>query len=72
MAESQRIWTPDDLKAFLNVSLSWIYNHTSKKALDPIPRCKGLRLLRFDTASKEFQSWLKRNLGVELDGTEKS
>jgi hypothetical protein len=67
MAESQRIWKPSDLAEFLRVSVGWVYSRTGPSAPDPIPRCKGIRRIRFDTASKEFQGWLARNLGIDVD-----
>jgi hypothetical protein len=58
-----RIWTPQHLADFLGVSVSWVHKRTMAKAEDPIPRIAGVGNLRFDTASPEFQDWMRRHLG---------
>jgi hypothetical protein len=58
-----RIWRPQDLASFLRVSLSWVYKRTQADAEDPIPRIPGVGRLSFDTHSKAFQEWIKRQLG---------
>lgn len=57
-----RIWKPKDLAKFLSVSVDWVYRRTGPSADDPIPRA-NMRLVRFDTHSREFQGWLARQLG---------
>lgn len=57
-----RIWKPEDLAKFFGMSLSWVRKQTEKKCPDPIPRIKGTRLLRFDTANPKFQEWIQRRL----------
>lgn len=58
-----RIWTPAHLARFFGLSIHWVYKVTSAKGGDPPPRCPGVSRLRFDTQSKEFQEWVKRQLG---------
>lgn len=64
-----RIWTPEDLSAFLRVGKSWVYKRTQASAEDPPPRCPGIGPLRFDTHDPRFQAWLARQLGY-IDGSE--
>lgn len=58
------IWSAKDLAAYLGVSMSWIYKNTQREAEDPIPRCPGMKRLRFNLADPEFQAWLERRVGV--------
>ena len=62
-----RIWTPEDLAAFLRVSVSWVHKRTKKDSDDPPPRCPGLAKLRFDTESPAFQRWVARQIGADID-----
>jgi integrase len=56
-----RIWGPMHLAEFLGVTKHWVYKHTQKEAIDPVPHIKGVvGRLRFDTASPAFQQWLQR------------
>lgn len=57
-----RIWKPEHLAAFFGFSVHWVYKQTRHNAPDPPPRCRGFRLLRFDTQSPEFQAWVSRQL----------
>lgn len=56
-----RIWTPEDLASFFRLSVHWV--RKVSKSDDPPPRIGGVRHLRFDTHSKEFQEWIARKLG---------
>jgi len=58
-----RIWSRKHLMNFLGVSVSWVYQRTMKNAEDPIPRMVGIGRLKFDTASPQFQEWMRRQLG---------
>jgi hypothetical protein len=58
-----RVWSPQDLANFLGISKHWIYKRTQEDAEDPIPRIAGVGRLRFDTASPQFQDWMRRQLG---------
>jgi hypothetical protein len=58
-----RIWSRKYLADFLGVSASWVYQRTMKNAEDPIPRIVGIGRLKFDTASPQFQDWMRRQLG---------
>ena len=69
---SHRIWSAADLAEFLGLSVGWVYNHSGPSSSDPIPRCAGLRHLRFDSESKPFREWLLRNLGINVDINENS
>lgn len=55
-----RIWKPQDLADFLRVSVSWVYKKTGPKAPDPIPRIKGMGVIRCDTHSPAFREWIQR------------
>jgi hypothetical protein len=58
-----RIWTRKHLMDFLGVSVSWVYKRTMANAEEPIPRVVGVGRLKFDTASPQFQGWMRRQLG---------
>ena len=58
-----RVWKPQDLSAFLGVSVHWVYKRCERKADDPIPRIPGIGRLRFDTHHPDFQDWMRRQLG---------
>jgi hypothetical protein len=58
-----RIWTRKHLADFLGVSTSWVYQRTMKNTENPIPRIVGVGRLKFDTASPQFQEWMRRQLG---------
>ena len=62
-----RIWTPQDLAGFLRVKVSWVHRRTAKASPDPPPRCPGVGELRFDTHSPAFQSWIARQIGLNVD-----
>lgn len=62
-----RVWTAQDLAAFLRVSLSWVHKRTKKNSPDPPPRCPGISDLRFDTQNPKFQDWLARQIGADID-----
>lgn len=57
-----RIWTPKHLADFCGFSIHWVYKKTQSDCTDPIPRCKGMRQIRFDTYDPKFQMWLSRQL----------
>jgi hypothetical protein len=57
-----RIWKPEHLADFFGFSVHWVYKQTRKDSPDPPPRCKGFRLIRFDSQSAEFQEWILRQL----------
>jgi excisionase family DNA binding protein len=52
--------TPQELSAYLGVSLGFIYERTQRGAVDVIPHIKMGRLLRFDVESEAFKDWLRR------------
>ncbi len=57
-----RIWKPEHLADFFGFSVHWVYKQTRKDSPDPIPRCKGMRHIRFDTSDPKFQAWLARQI----------
>jgi hypothetical protein len=59
---SPRIWTPKNLADFCGFSVHWVYKKTQSDCSDPVPRCKGMRQIRFDTKDPKFQEWLARQL----------
>jgi hypothetical protein len=66
-----RIWKPEHLADFFGFSVHWVYKQTGHNSPDPPPRCKGFRLLRFDTQSPDFQAWILRQLAcysIEKEG----
>lgn len=54
-----KLWTPDDLAAFLGVGKKWVYNRTRRNGPERIPHKKMGKLLRFDPDSQEFKKWLE-------------
>jgi hypothetical protein len=62
-----RIWTVNDLAAFLKVGKGWVYARTKKSCQDPPPRCPGIADIRFDTHSRAFQLWLARQIGADVE-----
>ncbi len=57
------IWTGEDLAAFVDHSIYWVYKQTQKGSADPPPRCPGMKVLRFNTRDPRFREWLERRLG---------
>lgn len=54
---------PPELAALLSVGVGFIYKRTMKKALDPIPRCKGYGRLMFNPHDPKLKEWVERNFG---------
>ena len=61
VATLSRLWSISDLATYLAVPKSWIYDRTQDGTRDRIPHYKMGKYLRFDPASDEFRSWLRRN-----------
>ena len=72
MSNSSPIWTAQQLAAFLGLSVGWVYRRSGRSSSDPIPRCPGVGVLRFNTKSPEFQRWLQRQVGMIHDNDEAS
>ena len=62
-----RLWTKEDLMAFLRVTDKYIYKHTQSTAKDRIPHLKLGTLLRFDPESQEFKTWLDQHRRATVD-----
>ena len=55
----RRLWTPEDLAAYLGVEPGWVYRRTGPKSKKRIPHLKmDGKLIRFDPESQLFKQWL--------------
>jgi hypothetical protein len=55
----RRLWTPEDLAAYLGVEPGWVYRRTGPKSKKRIPHLKmDGKLIRFDPESPLFKQWL--------------
>lgn len=61
---ADRLWNVQDLADYLRVSVHWVYKRTREGAIDPPPRCPGIRRLRFNTRDQNFRAWLERQVGA--------
>ena len=56
-----KLWTIEDLAAYLDMKPKWIYNRTKRKPTqdDAIPHLKMGRFIRFDPEAEDFKIWLR-------------
>jgi predicted DNA-binding transcriptional regulator AlpA len=57
---------PEELARALQVSLRWVFEHSSPSSKNPIPVKRVGRLLRFDLG--EVMQWIDKQQGV-INGT---
>jgi predicted DNA-binding transcriptional regulator AlpA len=63
ITKTNRLLLPEELAKFLNVRVSWVTNHASPSAKNPLPVKRVGRLLRFDI--NEVLEWLNKHGGRE-------